>query len=247
MNKKLPFLMSLILSSVLFIEAQETINLSDYDGSAINVTATSTVNDEITIVFEDTDIVNNFYTEFQDQIYMYGGLDTSNGGFQGAPDFNDLTSQPVLNLTDGDNGTQPNTYSITINLANHYTGVPDGTTIFGFNLLFQNQFGGGGNNQTVDLYIDLTDATKSSTLGNSLFSNTNNVNMKFIDNKLFLENFESGKISIQIYDTIGKKIYDNKALKIQNSYSTEINLNYKGIILIAVEVNGKRKTLKAYN
>jgi len=44
--------------------AQEVISFFGYDGSGATVTATSsTVNDEITIVFEDVNIIDNFYTD----------------------------------------------------------------------------------------------------------------------------------------------------------------------------------------
>ena len=78
MMKNYFLLLSLFLGYT-SINAQEVINIAAYDGSTISETATSTVNDEITIVFEDIDIINNFYTENQTQIYMYGGLDTSSG------------------------------------------------------------------------------------------------------------------------------------------------------------------------
>ena len=159
--------------------AQEVLTFSAYNGSPATITATtSTVNDDITIVFEDSDIINNFYTDGRTFIHMFGGLDTPAGGFQDSPGFGDLASQPQLTLVSGDTDANlaPNTYSITINLASHYSGIADGTTIYGFNLLFQNEFGGGGNNQSADLYIDLVDANKDSTLSSIDFKN--NLNAK---------------------------------------------------------------------
>ncbi|WP_353778976.1 hypothetical protein [Winogradskyella sp. 3972H.M.0a.05] len=247
MTLKLRFLFTLLIANTFVLFAQETVNLSGYNGSGFTVTATSTVNDDIIIVFEDVDIIQNFYTQFQDQIYMYGGLDTVDGPFQGAPDFNDyLVSHPVLVLIDGDNNAQPNTYSIIINLADEYSSVPDGTMVFGFNLLFQNQFGGLGqpNNQTENLYIDLTDAMKDSTLSIGDVNASNNV-VKYFNDRLFIPNATYSEVSVKVYDLLGKMIYDNKNLSVQNSYSERINLNHKGVKVIIVETEDFRKVIKA--
>ena len=52
----------LLLITLLFhatSSAQEVITLSGYDGSPISVSASSTVNETITIVFEDVDIMTS--------------------------------------------------------------------------------------------------------------------------------------------------------------------------------------------
>lgn len=214
--------------------AQETLTFSNYNGSAINLTATtSTVNNSITIVFEDADIINNFYTQFQNEIYMFGGLNTDAGGFQGSPSFSDLGSQPQLTLIDSDNSVQPNTYSITINLAQHYTLVPNGTMVYGFNLLFQNQYSGGGNNQTLDLYIDLVDAVKDSTLSIDDFTAT--VKAKCLNNNLQLTNY-TGPLSITIFDINGRII--NTLTDISNSNIHNIRLNLPKSQLCIVHIKG---------
>lgn len=237
------YLLILLSFFSLITTAQEVINLSGYDGSTINVTATSTVNDDITIVFEDVDIINNFYTDFQTEIHMYGGLDTASGGFQGAPGFGDLASQPLLTLfNDSDVNAGPNTYSITINLAQHYSAVPDGTEIFGFNLLFQNQFGGGGNNQTTDLYINLTDALKDSTLSIPDFEKEESIRV-FAKNKS-IEIVGSNNINeVSVFNILGQKVFHNSY---NNASKTNLNLyeEPKGIYIVRVNSNNIRKSFK---
>lgn len=192
------------------VTSQEVLTFSSYNGTTINLTAsTATVNDEITIVFEDSDIINQFYTEGRSFIHVYGGLQVNGiDNFQGAPTFSDLASQPMLTLisTDTDMNAAPNTYSITFKLSQIYTSVADGLNITGYNLLFQNEFGGGGNNQTVDLFIDLIDALKNSTLPvndylNSLFS------LNLIENSIQIEGLEyNQKFKLDIYDLNGRLV-----------------------------------------
>lgn len=239
------FIFYSFLFSVYLGSAQEIINLSNYNGSAINVTATSTVNDNITIVFEDADIVNNFYTDLQSEIYLFGGLDTSSGGFQGSPDFNDLNAQPILNLVPGDtnNNAAPNTYSLTINLSQHYSGVPDGTMVFGFNLLFQNQFGGGGNNQTVDLYIDLTDALKNSVLGIDDNNSINDLKVNVTKKRLSFSGYY-GTLNLSIYNIMGQKVLNKKNVLLSNNSTLDlIGLN-NGMYILKIFNQDISKTLK---
>lgn len=239
--KKLYTFLLLGLTTVT-LNAQEVLTFSGYDGTGSTITATtSTVNDEITIVFEDANIIDNFYTQFQDYIHMFGGLDTDGGTYQGSPAFGDLASQPQLLLTDGDNNAAPNTYSITINLAQHYSAVPDGTMIYGFNLLFQNQFGGGGNNQTADLYIDLVDALKDSTL--SLDSFSNELSLKYIGNELVLNNYQ-GSLNIMVFDVAGRQIQNLKAESQNTTFRTELNIQKRQVYFVLVEGDNFKKTLK---
>lgn len=243
MKTKLLYFFTFLLS-IQLMSAQEVFTFSAYDGSAATLTATSaTVNDEITIVFEDSDIINNFYTEGRTFIHMFGGLDTPTGNFQGSPDFGDLPAQPQLTLISGDTDSNaaPNTYSITINLATHYTGVADGISIIGFNLLFQNEFGGGGNNQTADLYIDLVDANKNSTLGIENFENT--LNTFYNNNSLYIYGYQ-GKVSIKAFDVIGKLILNRDNIQISNSYSTELDLPKNQLSIVLIEGNNFKKVLK---
>jgi hypothetical protein len=224
--------------------AQETINLSNYDGSAISVTVASTVNDDITIVFEDSDIINNFYTENRDNIYLYGGLQIADGGtFQGSPSFGDLGSQPILTLfNDTDNSIGPNTYSITFNLANEYDSVPDGTIVLGFNLLFQNEFGGGGNNQTVDLFVDLADAMKDSTL-----SITNPIEIETIttivkDNQLLISRCDT-HANIRIYSILGQTIASFNFIR-NKDIIIDLTAEPKGIYIVKIITETSQKTTK---
>jgi hypothetical protein len=224
------------------LNAQEVLTFSGYDGAGSTITATtSTVNDEITIVFEDANIIDNFYTQFQDYVHMFGGLDTAGGTFQGSPAFGDLASQPQLLLTDGDNNAAPNTYSITINLAQHYSAVPDGTMIDGLNLLFQNQYGGGGNNQSADLYIDLVDALKDSTLSLNTFSN--GISLKYIGNELVLNNYQ-GSLIILVFDITGRQIQHLKTKSQNTIFRTNLDIQKQQLYFVQVEGDNFRKTLK---
>ncbi len=226
------------------LSAQEEFVFSNYDGAGITLTAaTATVNDEIIITFMDTNIIDNFYTEGRTQIYLYGGLDTSAGGFQGAPDFGTLSSQPVLTLisSDTDANMAPNTYTITINLATVYSSVPDGTTVFGFNLLFQNEFGGGGNNQTVDLYINLVDAAKDSTLDVTSFDSLptlvatkGGIKVKSL----------YGEYKLKVYDVLGKKTYQTMGSITNENFFIPIKFSKNQINLVRFESPGLSKTIK---
>lgn len=232
-------LIALVINSAMY--AQEVVTLSGYDGSPISVSATSTVNETITIVFEDVDIIQNFYTQFQNSIYLYGGLDTDTGTFVGAPGFGDLASQPELVLTDADNNAQPNTYSITINLAQHYASVPNGTLVEGLNLLFQNQFSGGGNNQTVDLFIDLADANKDDTLSTGQFDIDNNI--IFVHNELIINGY-SGQTSITVYDMLGKLVKQESTEITTNAYRKNLGLAKDQLYIVSVRTQDFVKTLK---
>lgn len=153
------------------VKSQEII--FPYDGvSNFTVNSNSTINQGIKINFNDLDIVNNFYTENQNIIYMYIALETDNvlssWEYPNGDINNTSTLIAVPLVADTNAGTSPNTYSIIVNPQQYFTSVPAGTTVYGYHLLFRNQFGIGGNNQTADLYIDLQDAVYSTTcLGGS--------------------------------------------------------------------------------
>ncbi|UAB74753.1 T9SS type A sorting domain-containing protein [Mesoflavibacter sp. SCSIO 43206] len=239
------YFFSLLFSISCITKAQETLTFSSYNGNTTTLTATTaTVNDEITIVFEDQNIINNFYSDGQAFIHMYGGLDTDSGSFQGAPGFSDLASQPQLTLvpTDTDVNAGPNTYSITINLAQLYTVVPNETMVYGFNLLFQNQFGGGGNNQTVDFYINLVDAEKDSTLSTA-DNNIKNANVKVISNELLINNY-NGDLNIKVYDILGKIVDNNANIQVKNSYKHTLDLPKNNIYIVVLETKDMTKTIK---
>tara|TARA_B100000446_G_C10461561_1_gene309067 strand:+ start:125 stop:868 length:744 start_codon:yes stop_codon:yes gene_type:complete len=240
------YFLSLLLLIGFTVKAQETFTFSGYNGGTTTLTAsTATVNDEITIVFEDQDVFNNFYTQGLTYIHMYGGLDINLGGFQGAPGFSDLASQPQLILvpTDTDANTSPNTYSITINLALIYASVPDETPVYGFNLLFQNQFGGGGNNQTVDLYIDLVDADKDSSTLSTTDNNIKNANVKVISNELSINNY-NGDLNIKVYDILGKNVKNKTNIQVNNTYRYTLDLPKNNIYIVVLETNSMTKTIK---
>ena len=113
----------------------------------------------------------------------------------------------------GNSAVAPNTYSITINLAQHYSSVPDGTMVFGFNLLFQNQFRptGGGNDQTVDLYIDLADAMKNSTLSAADTLNTNDFKISVNHKKVRIEGLND-MVNVSIFNILGQNTYHREGI-----------------------------------
>ncbi len=121
--------------------------------------ATATVNDKITITFNDVCGTggDDFWSCGQEEVYMYAGVETSAGTWQYVHgDFFDQSSQgPALA-----NCAAPPFY-ITICPAAYFN-IPPGTTVLGINLLFTNQYlapGSETNNKTGDLYINLVDAT----------------------------------------------------------------------------------------
>lgn len=242
MTKNYLFILLVFVSVSLF--AQETLTFSGYDGAEMTVTANSaTINDEITIVFEDADIINNFYSENQNSIYMFLGLQTSAGTFQGAPgDFADLSWQPVLNLTDGDAANSPNSYAITFTPGALFPGLV-GTNIEGINFLFQNQFGGGGNNQTTDLFIDLVDAN----LSNSTLSINQNENpdvKAFYTNENLVISGVHDTVSITVHNLLGKKVADLNKLMISGSYTAALPLTKNNIYIVSVSGTHFTNTFK---
>ena len=242
MTKNYLFILLVFVSVSLF--AQETLTFSGYDGAGMTVTANSaTINDEITIVFEDADIINNFYSENQNSIYMFLGLQTSAGTFQGTPgDFADLSWQPVLNLTDGDAANSPNTYSITFTPGALFPGLVD-TNIEGINFLFQNQFGGGGNNQTTDLFIDLVDAN----LSNSTLSINQNENpdvKAFYTNENLVISGVHDTVSITVHNLLGKKVAELNKLMISGSYTAALPLTKNNIYIVSVSGSHFTNTFK---
>lgn len=137
----LPLLFVLLICNI--SSAQYSISVSP---------ANATVNDNITITFTDDDLVNDFYTDNQSEIYLYSWL------FINSDEYNNgnINNREELDAAPGGNGT----FTVTINPATAL-GLPNGEFITDINLLFINQYGPGGNDQTEDLYIDLVDATVS--------------------------------------------------------------------------------------
>ncbi|WP_298511729.1 T9SS type A sorting domain-containing protein [uncultured Kordia sp.] len=241
--KKIYFLLFFILQTTVGF-SQEVLSFVGYDGATNSVTATtSTINDEITIRFEDTDIINNFYSENQNSIYMYLGLQTSSGVFQAVPgDFNDLTWQPVLNLTDGDASAPSNTYEITFTPGMMFPSL-ENENILGINFLFQNQFGGGGNNQTVDLFIDLVDDTlNSSTLSTNDRSKTN-VLTRYNGGKLEISGINTTS-NIAIYNLLGRKVVDLKNVAINGTFTKYLDLPKNNIYIVKISSPTFSKTFK---
>lgn len=242
---KTKLLMLVSAFAITFLNAQEVIELGNYNGSGFAVDAvTATVNNDITIVFEDVDIINNFYTDGQNSIWMYGGLDTDSGPFQDAPNFSNLSEQPQFSLFNDTNVNQgPNTYTLTINPATLYSNVPNGTTVYGLNLLFQNQYGGGGNNQTANLYINLVDAIKSPTLSTQE-NNIETSNTYMVNNVLHIDGY-IGKASVTVYDILGRQTQHLQNITVNNGFKQQLNLPNNQLSVIVVRAEGFTKTIKA--
>lgn len=118
--------------------------------------ANNTVNNTLNIYLKDFDGFNEFYTNDQLEIWMHAGIKTSIGTwlYQNAgQDFNNTAT--LIKFTR--ESTNPNVYKATIKLGDWFC-IPTGTTVEGLNLVFRNQYGGGGNNQTGNMVLDLTPA-----------------------------------------------------------------------------------------
>lgn len=116
--------------------------------------ATANVNQSMDLYFIDYDAINDFYTDGQTSIWMYAGVDTSGGHWQYITGNINNTSTLLEFTRQSEN---PNVYKATIIPAQYFC-VPSGTTVYGIDLLFENQWGPGANNQTNNLYLDLPDA-----------------------------------------------------------------------------------------
>ncbi len=103
------------------------------------------------------------------------------------------------------------------------------------------EFGGGGNNQTVDLYIDLVDAVKDSTL--SLDSFSNELSLKYIGNELILNNYQ-GSLNIMVFDVAGRQIQNLKTKSQNTTFRTALNIQKQQIYFVLVEGDNFKKTLK---
>ncbi|MDO1500157.1 hypothetical protein Q2T40_08425 [Winogradskyella maritima] len=226
------------------ITAQEFLLFDNYDGATETVTSgAATVNDGIIIGLKDLDIVNNFFTQGFTEIYMFAGLDTENGTFDGAPMQTDLANQLELGIIDSNANTPANTYTGFINLSELFTNVADGTEVYGVNLKFQNANADGGNNETVELYIDLVDAElRGMTLGTpNAIANTFDV--KYFNNSLNIANYQ-GSVNISAYDLNGRELVRTEATVSSNT-QLQLDLPSQQIVILQVYTDlGIRKTLK---
>jgi hypothetical protein len=58
------YFLAFFMVFAMMTSAQEIVTFSGYDGTgSTQATMTATINNEITLRFEDSDIINNFYTE----------------------------------------------------------------------------------------------------------------------------------------------------------------------------------------
>jgi hypothetical protein len=115
--------------------------------------------------------------------------------------------------------------------------------VFGFNLLFQNQFGGGGNNQTADLFIDLTDAMKDSTLSNGSINEFENVKI-VTNNKQFHVLGLNKEVSLEVYNMLGQNVYNRESIFVSDNQIIELNNVNTGMYLLRIGHNGTTKTFK---
>jgi len=140
---------------IVFILLMSNVSFAQAPYSVIGSPSSATVNDNLVITFADVDPVNDFYTDNQDPIYIYAGVETDAGTWQFINgDINDINTLGSAAAISSDS------FSITIDPASFFN-IPVGTNVKGINIIFINQYGPGGNNQTSDLYIDLVDALVS--------------------------------------------------------------------------------------
>lgn len=242
--KKNYLLFIFLLTSITLFAQEEVFEFNGYNGASNTLVATTAdINDEITIELEDIDIINNFYTENQSSIYMYLGLRTSSGSFQAVPGmFSDLSWQPVLNLSNGNAASAPNRYSITFTPGQLFPTL-ENETILGIDFLFQNQFGGGGNNQTLDLYIDLVDATLSSSTLSIDDRNDTKVSTRYHNGKLTVIGVDRNA-NIAIYNLLGRKVVDLKNVSMNGTYNTYLDLPKNNIYIVKITSPNFSKTFK---
>lgn len=131
----------------------------NYEVYTTAVAPNNTVNNTIDVYLRDFDGVTNFYTDLQTSIWMYAGVQVSpSSQFQ----YIGTTSQDFANTSTlvefVRQSTNPNVYKATIKFADYFC-IPAATSVEGINLLFRNQYSNAGNDKTVDLFLDLTDAT----------------------------------------------------------------------------------------
>lgn len=156
-------------------------------------------------------------------------METSTGPFQAVPgDFNDLSWQPVLNLTDGNAGVASNTYEITFTPGQLFPSLVN-QNILGINLLFQNQFGGGGNNQTVDLFIDLVDANLDSSTLSVDDPSRDKVQTRYSGGRLEISGVNTTS-NIEVYNLLGRKVVDLKNVAINGTFSRALDLPKNNIL-----------------
>ncbi|GGG53373.1 fibronectin type III domain-containing protein [Epilithonimonas arachidiradicis] len=144
------------------------------------VSANNTVNNTLNIYFKDFDGYNNFYTNDQLEIWMHAGIKTSSATWQyqnAGQDFNNTST--LIKFTR--ESTNPNVYKATVKLADWFC-IPTGTTVEGLNLVFRNQYGIGGNDQTADMVLNLTSAAVTvnvSTIGAASAVTTNSATISW--------------------------------------------------------------------
>jgi len=231
--------------------SQEVITIT-YDGTVANnqvFTSTSTVNQDITIRFIDTDQVNDFYTgpggnasfadgTSQTVIFLFAGVNDGVNRFQFIhgtfPDINSLGQATRV-------GIAPNTYEFTFNPRAYFDQIPDGQLVTEINFLFQNQFGGGGNNQTVDMHIDLVDANALPSLSANDFIDAG-IQAKFVGGDLVVKGLNE-EATISGYDMLGRKLFSFKR-SINQNFQENLPLPKNQIGVVRIESNSFQKTLK---
>lgn len=95
-----------------------------------------------------------FIRTARDPIWMYCGVDTNSGHWQYTGGNLSTTSTLIPFAAQGGG-----IYKATVNLA-QYLCIPEGTMVYGIDLLFGDQYWSGGddNNKTINLYINIGDA-----------------------------------------------------------------------------------------
>ncbi|WP_282015609.1 alpha-amylase family glycosyl hydrolase [Marinifilum flexuosum] len=111
----------------------------------------ATINDEITIYFDKE--TSSFWTDGEARIYMHAGVNTNAGHWQNVNDaFSNLNDSQEMTAHEG-----AKVWKKTIT-PKEYFSLSEGTTVYSIDLKFRNQYGGGGNNETGNFEISLTEA-----------------------------------------------------------------------------------------
>jgi hypothetical protein len=240
-----------ILAFITTAYSQEVITIT-YDGTvAFNqvFSSTSTVNQDITIRFIDTDQTNDFYTgpggsvNFADAtsqtvIFLFAGVNDGTNRFQFIhgtfADINSLGQATRVSVA-------PNTYEFTFNPRAYFDQIPDHQLVTEINFLFENQFGGGGNNQTVDMHIDLVDATALPSLSIGDFT-PSSIQAKFVGGDLVVNGLND-EATISGYDLLGRKLFSFKR-NMNSNFQENLPLPKNQIGLVRIESTTFQKTLK---
>ena len=113
--------------------------------------ANATINNEITIYFDKES--SSFWTDGEAKIYLHAGVNTTAGHWKNVNDaFSNLNDSQEMTAHEG---TKVWKKTIT---PKEYFSLTEGTTVYSIDLKFRNQYDPGGNNETGNFELTLTEA-----------------------------------------------------------------------------------------